>query len=135
MKPDILLMGICHPGKLAYLNQSLDSVDPIESIFNKKILAIDQFNGHVFPQPFKKKFTAKNWTILIDNHRSRPKSVLHALRTSESEWVFYTEDDIILEIPVDFDFSKYNNELIPEEKTTGKFDFININEYINLFYS
>ena len=34
-----------------------------------------------------------------------------------------------------FDFSKYNNELIPEEKTTGKFEFVNINEYRNLFYS
>jgi len=111
MKPDIMLMGICHPGKLAYLNQSLDSVDPIQSIFNKKILAIDQFNGHVFPQPFKKKFTTKNWQILIDNHSSRPKSVLHALNESESDWVFYTEDDIVLQIPNDFDLNKFDIEI------------------------
>ena len=39
MKPDILVMGICHPTKLTYLNQSLDSVDPIQSIFNKKLSA------------------------------------------------------------------------------------------------
>jgi len=107
MKPDILVMGICHPGKLDYLNKSLDSVEPIESIFNKKILAIDQFNGHVFPQPFKKKFTAKNWEILIDNHKSRPKSILHAIQAAESDWVFYTEDDIALEIPNDFDLNNF----------------------------
>lgn len=115
MKPDILLMGICHPGKLAYLNQSLDSVDPIQTLFNKKILAVDQFNGHVFPQPFKKKFSAKDWTILIDSHRSRPKSVLHALNTAESDWVFYTEDDILLEIPVDFDLSKFDKNIDGKE--------------------
>jgi hypothetical protein len=107
MKPDILVMGICHPTKLTYLNQSLDSVDPIQSIFNKKILAIDEFNGHVFPQPFKKKFTTKNWEILIDNHMSRTKSLLHAVRTAESEWVFYTEDDIVLELPNNFDLNNF----------------------------
>jgi hypothetical protein len=107
MKPDIIVMGICHPTKLNYLNQSLDSVDPIQSIFNKKILAVDQFNGHVFPQPFKKKFTAKNWEILIDNHMSRTKSMLHAVRAAESEWVFYTEDDIVLELPDNFDFNNF----------------------------
>lgn len=107
MKPDILVMGICHPTKLNYLNQSLDSVDPIAMIFDKKILAIDEFNGHVFPQPFKKKFSAKNWEILIDNHMSRTKSLLHAVESAQSEWVFYTEDDIVLELPINFDLNNF----------------------------
>jgi hypothetical protein len=85
----------------------LDSVDPIQSIFNKKILAIDEFNGHVFPQPFKKKFTTKGWDILIDNHMSRTKSMLNAVRAAESDWVFYTEDDIVLELPSDFDLNNF----------------------------
>ena len=100
-------MGICHPSKLTYLNQSLDSVDPIQSVFNKKILAIDEFNGNVFPQPFKKKFSAKDWDIIIDSHMSRSKSMLNAVRAAESEWVFYTEDDIVLELPQDFDLDKF----------------------------
>lgn len=107
MKPDILVMGICHPTKLTYLNQSLDSVDPIQNIFNKKILAIDQFNGNVFPKPFKNKFEPKNWHIIIDNHMSRSKSLLNAIRASESEWVFYTEDDIVLELPANFDLNNF----------------------------
>lgn len=100
-------MGICHPSKLFYLNQSLDSVDKYNHLFTKKILAIDEFNGHVFPYPFKKKYSAKNWSIIIDNHKSRSKSILNALRAAESEWVFYTEDDIALDLPIDFDLSKF----------------------------
>jgi hypothetical protein len=107
MKPDIIVVGICHPTKLNYLNQSLDSVDPIGSIFDKKILAIDEFNGYVFPQPFKKKFSLKNWKIIIDNHKSRPKSLLNAVQACESEWVFYNEDDIVLELPNDFDLNTF----------------------------
>lgn len=117
MKPDIMVMGICHPAKLSYLNQSLDSVDPVQDLFENKILAIDEFNGHKFPQPFINKFSSKNWTILIDNHKSRPKSILHALTTSNSEWVFYTEDDIVLEIPKEFDIKCYDAEI--ENKKLG----------------
>ena len=36
-------------------------------------------------------------------------------------------DGIVLD--KEFDFSKYNIEIIPEDKTTGKFEFININNY------
>ena len=39
-------------------------------------------------------------------------------------------DSVCLSKP--FDFSKYNNELIPEDKTTGKFEFININNYVRI---
>ena len=104
-------MGICHPGKLNYLNQSLDSVDKYNHLFKNKILAIDQFNGNVFPQPFNKKFSAKNWNIIIDNHMSRSRSILHALEAAESEWVFYTEDDITLDLPTDFDLSNFTNDI------------------------
>jgi hypothetical protein len=108
---DIILMGICHPAKLNYLNQSLDSVDKYNHLFKNKILAIDQFNGHVFPQPFKSKFSAKNWNIIIDNHKSRSKSILNALRAAESDWIFYTEDDIILDLPENFDLSNFTNDI------------------------
>lgn len=100
-------MGICHPTKLNYLNQSLDVIDSFESLFNKKILSIDEFNGYTFPQPFKNKFSAKNWEILIDNHMSRSKSMLRGVRSAESEWVFYTEDDIVLDLPENFDLNNF----------------------------
>ena len=104
-------MGICHPGKLNYLNQSLDSIDKYNHIFAKKILAIDQFNGHTFPQPFKKKFTDKNWNIIIDSHMSRSKSILNALRAVESDWVFYTEDDIVLDLPDNFNLNNFIKDI------------------------
>ena len=41
-------------------------------------------------------------------------------------------DSVCLSKP--FDFTRYNNELIPETKTTGKFEFININNYVRIDY-
>jgi len=112
MKPDALVMGICHPTKLNYLNQSLDSYDQFDNVFDKKMLAIDQFNGHVFPEAFKTKFSNKNWQIIIDNHKSRSKSILNGLNSTSNEWVFYNEDDIVMDLPKNFDFSNFlvNND-------------------------
>ena len=39
-------------------------------------------------------------------------------------------DGIVLD--KEFDFSKYNIEIIPEDKTTGKCEFININNYVRI---
>lgn len=99
MNVDLLILGICNITKLTYLHKALTNLDKSEFKFNKKILAIDEFDGLTFPDVFKMQYTKTGWSILIDQHKSRNKSMIHGLEEAESEWVFYSEDDIIIDFP------------------------------------
>lgn len=88
MNVDLLILGICNITKLRYLHKALSNLDKSNFKFNKKILAIDEFDGLKFPEVFEMQYTSTGWSILIDQHKSRNKSLIHGLEEAESEWVF-----------------------------------------------
>ena len=110
MNVDLLILGICNITKLSYLHKALSNLDKSNFKFNKKILAIDEFDGLKFPEVFKTQYTNTGWSILIDQHKSRNKSLIHGIEEAESEWIFYSEDDIIVNIPKSLNFDDLMKE-------------------------
>lgn len=94
-----LILGICPLERLQWLRRSVDYLDSQNFPFVKKILAIDEFNGHKFPLEMKDYFESKGWIVLVDSHKSRVASMDHAFSLIDSEYVFYHEDDVLATLP------------------------------------
>jgi hypothetical protein len=109
MKPDALILAICHPKKLSMLLSVIPSIDKSKDHFDKRILAVDEFGGMEFPNDLVPGIKSKGWDVLIDNHHSRIKSMLHGVESSESDWIFYSEDDILINLPDSFNFGFLQN--------------------------
>ncbi len=90
-----IVTAICHPQKVAWLQQSILSLDKCGFTFSKKILSIDEFDGHKFPEHLKEKYESEGWTILKDNHHNRSLSLKRAIEESRTPFIFYNEDDIL----------------------------------------
>lgn len=100
MKYSTLVLGVCHPQKLIWMPQTLKSIDSsIEFSFDRKLLAIDEFKGWVLPGSHRYTFEGSGWEVLIDNHMSRPKSMIHGLDVISEDVVFYHEDDVLVDLP------------------------------------
>lgn len=93
------IMGTCRPQRLEWLEQTIDYLDNQNFPFVKKILAIDEFDGYAFPQNLKKKFNSRDWVVLIDNHKSRWKSMVHAFQHIKTTHTFYNEEDVMATLP------------------------------------
>lgn len=97
-----LILSTCHNSKLRWVQEVAKSIE-INDVFDQKILAVDEFNGLFFPQRIKNIFESGNWDVLVDNHMSRTKSMLHGIEISKNDLLFYSEDDVLLDLP-DKDF-------------------------------
>lgn len=93
------IMGTCRPQRLAWLEQTVDYLDSQDFPFVKKILSIDEFDGYTFPVDLLDKFRARGWFVIIDNHKSRYKSMINALSYITSEYIFYNEEDVMATMP------------------------------------
>ena len=106
-----LILSTCHNSKLRWVQDVANSIEN-NDIFDQKILAVDEFNGLKFPNRIKSIFEEKNWLVLVDNHMSRTKSMLHGIDESKSDLLFYSEDDVLLSLPQkEFILSHFNIEL------------------------
>lgn len=99
MKVSALIMGICPPVRLIWLKDTLDYMDAQKFPFHHKVLAIDEYGGHIFPEEFKEEFEERGWTVVKDSHKNRIKSMYHALQYTDSDIVFYNEDDVKATLP------------------------------------
>ena len=93
------IMGIAPPQRLSWLKETIDYMDSQNFPFKKKIIAIDQFNGHTVPRNLIEYFEGQGWIVLIDSHRSRIKSMDRAFAEIDTEYLFYNEDDVIATLP------------------------------------
>ena len=93
-----LILATCHPSKLRWVQQVEQSIAK-NDIFDEKILAVDEFNSLIFPTRVKKYFEDKGWKVLVDRHKSRTKSMLHGIDEMKSDYIFYSEDDVLIDIP------------------------------------
>jgi hypothetical protein len=93
------LMGIAHPQRLNWLKQNIDNLEEQNFPFYRKIVAIDQFNGHFVPESLVTYLKDKGWEVLLDTHRSRMLSTDRVLNIVDSEFLFYNEDDVLSLLP------------------------------------
>lgn len=93
------IMGIAHPQRLGWLKLNIDSMDGQNFPFKKKIISIDQFNGHFVPSDLVEYFEDKGWIVLLDSHKSRIASMDRAFEMIDTEYMFYNEDDVLSTLP------------------------------------
>jgi hypothetical protein len=99
MKITAFIMGIAHPQRLEWLRQTLNYMDMQNFPFEKKIVSIDQFSGHVAPPQLVEELQSKGWVVLLDSHRSRILSMERAFGEIDTEYIFYNEDDVMAHLP------------------------------------
>lgn len=99
MKTSAYISGTSHPQRREWLRKTIDFMDQQEFPFEKKILTIDQFGGNFMPEQEIDYFSSNGWTVLVDSHMSRVKSLTRALNEIDSEYIFYNEDDVIAILP------------------------------------
>ena len=93
------IMGIAPPQRLEWLKNTVDYMDEQNFPFKKKILSIDQFNGHTVPEETVKYFEEQGWVVLVDSHKSRIASMDRAFSMIDTEYMFYNEDDVMATMP------------------------------------
>jgi hypothetical protein len=111
MKPDVMLLAICHPDKLKMLEEVIPSYNNISHMFGEKFLMVDEFSGMSFPDELLDRFTNMGWTVKKVQNHSRTKTMLECLEYIKSDWVFYSEDDIVIDLYPEFDFDKIKFEM------------------------
>lgn len=93
----ISALVLCTAKRLKYLEDCINSLEP--NYFDQKILSIDEFGNHKFPNELKEKYENLGWELVIDNHQSKLGSLINSLDKVTSDFVFYQEDDIIVNLP------------------------------------
>jgi len=110
------IMGIAHPQRLEWLKFNIDTMDEQNFPFKKKIISIDQFNGHLVPLELVEHFEGRGWTVLLDSHRSRVASMDRAFNLIDTEYMFYNEDDVLSTLPNIEDLTETFNTYVGSRK-------------------
>lgn len=99
MKITAYIMGIAHPDRMTWLLETINHMDEQNFPFAKKIVSIDQFDGHTVDFQTIKFLEDNGWVVLIDNYKSRIASMNRAFNLFDTEYVFYNEDDVKANLP------------------------------------
>ena len=112
MKITAFIMGIAHPDRRRWLLETITHMDQQNFPFTKKIVSIDQFDGHTVYFSTIKSLEDSGWVVLIDNFKSRIASMDRAFNLFDTEYVFYNEDDVKANLPKieDLEFT-FNHEI------------------------
>ena len=113
------IMSICHPQRIEYLEKTLDYMDRQNFPFAQKVLAIDEFDGYTFPKDLNKQLEKRGWIVLIDNHKSRMKSMDHAFAILDKEYIFYNEEDVQVDMPRIEDIEYVFKHIKVQERACG----------------
>ena len=110
------IMGICPKQRLDWLDKNITYLESQQFPFEEKILAIDQFNGNIFPKELEEKYIKLGWKLLIDSHHSRAKTMSNALSEVKTPYIFYNEDDVLSTMPKIEDIERCFNIKIEERE-------------------
>lgn len=93
------IMGIAHPNRMEWLKKTITHMEKQNFAFKKKIVSIDQFNGHVVLESDVNFLEDMGWIVLLDSHKSRILSMDRAFSMIDTEYIFYNEDDVMADMP------------------------------------
>ena len=139
--PNNTLVKLLASSLWGYLSKSNIEIKTDDQFFNSDF---DENDYIIIDQVFKnnysyfklinknKKFYSTNFRLkpfITSFARCKTARTINDNNLIDNVIIIHT-DGIVLD--KEFDFSKYNIEIIPEDKTTGKFEFININNYVRI---
>ena len=104
-----LIMGICPPQRLEWLKKCVTHLEKQPFHFDRKLVALDEFRGNVATEEIKQFLTKNGWEYIIFRYHSRSKTMQEVLKQIQEEYVFYIEDDVLLDLP-------------PKQEVMGLFD-------------
>ena len=111
-----IIIGICHPHRLAWLKQNIDRIDSQNFPFKRKIVSVDQFDGYTIPCELRDYFVSKGWDVFVDNFKSRNMSMCRAAADVGTEYIFYNEDDVLVKLPSSTDVQAVFNHNINDRQ-------------------
>jgi hypothetical protein len=101
--------GICHPQRIDWLKENITHLDKQNFPFKKKFLMIDEFNGHTFPLDYKLELESNGWDVRVYQFKSRSRVMDELLKLVDTEYIFYNEDDVAVNMPNIDDLDKVFN--------------------------
>lgn len=88
--------------RLEWLDKSIGSIDSLDFKFEEKIISIDEFDGFTISDADVKRYSDNGWIVDKVSVKNKHTSFKHAVDLSKGDYIFYTEDDIIInKIPSD----------------------------------
>lgn len=84
------------PKRIEWLKKSIKSIDLLKFKFNKKILSVDLIDDDQIDESFLNDVKNNGWVIDIVTFKNKHLSFKHAVDLSTADYIFYTEDDIIV---------------------------------------
>jgi hypothetical protein len=99
---DITCIVLSTAKRLEWLNKSIESIDSLDFKFDEKIISIDEFDGFTISDTDVKRYSDNGWIVDKVSIKNKHKALKQAVDLSKSDYIFYTEDDIIInKIPSD----------------------------------
>jgi hypothetical protein len=88
--------------RLSWLKKSIYSINSLDFSFTQKIVSIDEFDNHKISQEDIEEYKSQGWIVDVVSYKNKHKSLQKAIELCDSDYVFYTEDDIeLIQIPKD----------------------------------
>ena len=93
------ILGICHPHRLEWLKQCVSHLDKQPFTFERKLVVLDEFNGHKATDEIKNFLKERGWELKIVSYHSRSRTMQESLNEIKEDLVYYIEDDVLLDLP------------------------------------
>lgn len=108
---DLLVITTTDYSKQNTALQTIKSIDKQNFPFKNKIISIDDFGIPLFSE-LSDYLTQNNWVCKLHERVGMCENILIGLEECESDWVLYSEDDVIVNsLPNINDFEKIQNKL------------------------
>ena len=88
--------------RLDWLDKSIKSIDSLDFKFIDKVLSVDEFDGHKLREDTLLEYRNNGWIVDLVSFKNKHLSLKKAVDVCSGDYIFYTEDDIVLKfIPKD----------------------------------
>lgn len=82
--------------RINWLDMSIESINKLKFKFDEKILSVDEFDGNKLDVNLIEKYKSYGWKIDLVSFKNKHLSLKKAVNESKSDYIFYTEDDILI---------------------------------------
>jgi hypothetical protein len=92
-----VLTTLCNIKRIEWMLRSVLALEGCKFKFSRKLLFVAESGGETLPDNAIEALKSNGWEIFTDQYRNRPKTFTDILSAVDTEWIFYNEEDIIIE--------------------------------------
>ena len=79
-----------------WLDATIKSIDELDFKFNEKLLSVDEFDGYHLTSDIIEKYRGSGWVVDVVSLKSKEKCIKRLTDMTSSDYVFYAEDDVLI---------------------------------------